>query len=116
MKMRNNEWVANLKPGDEVYIQDNYDNGRFSTVEKITPAGNIKAAGYLFDKTGFQRGEEVWRKYILREPTEELRKSHQEKKILRKATGLCEDVERRKIILSVEQAEKIIAIFETKGE
>ena len=52
-----NDWISNLKPGDEVFIRSPYGDKYLRTVEKITPTGLIKVGGCLYTKEGRQRGE-----------------------------------------------------------
>lgn len=52
-----NDWISNLKPGDEVFVRSPYGDKYLRTVEKITPTGLIKVGGCLYTKEGRQRGE-----------------------------------------------------------
>lgn len=51
--------MEEFKVGDRVFVY--YAHGAtLSEVEKITPAGNIKVNGVMFNKYGQQRGGDVW--------------------------------------------------------
>lgn len=52
-----NDWISNLKPGDEVFVRSPYGDKYLRTVEKITPTGLIKVGGCLYTQEGRQRGE-----------------------------------------------------------
>ena len=55
-----NEWIAELKPGDEILVSSPYQNKRIATVEKITPTGLIKVENMYFNRDGSQRGGDVF--------------------------------------------------------
>lgn len=73
-------WIEKLKVGDQVVVSTNM--GRvLRTVDKITPAGNIKLNnGTLYNKDGSQRGNNGWYSNSLEEATpeviQEIKKAH----------------------------------------
>ena len=105
------DWIKNLKVGDLVFV-----NYRFGTylrkVEKITPKGNIKVNGVLFNSSGHERGGDIWNKGCLSEATPEAIKSFREKQIIKHAITLMRETKK----ITLEQAEKIIKVLECKGE
>ena len=72
-------WIENLKAGDQVIVHTNM--GRvIRTVEKITPAGNIKLNnGTIFNKDGSERGGSKWNTTYLGEATPEVVKEIKDK-------------------------------------
>lgn len=50
-----NDWIKNLKPGDEVI----YCNGRktVEVVQKVTPTGIVRTGRYSFNPNGYARGD-----------------------------------------------------------
>lgn len=101
------EWIKNLKVGDKVFVC--WRMGRsLRTVEKITPKGNIKVNGILFNTDGSERGGDVWSKSFLAEATPDAIKSFNEKLIIQKAKKLMSATKE----LTLEQANKIIDILE----
>lgn len=89
--MEKQEWLDNLKEGDEVaiaiwsYSTTNYS---LSTVEKITPTGIIKTRQYTFNQKGIERGgNSTWGgKKQLVEVTKEIKDKIETEKILRQIT------------------------------
>lgn len=107
----NNQWIKDLKPGDKVFID--YHNGRgLRTVEKITPAGNVKVNGLLFDQYGRQRGGDTWSRCYLSEATPEEIENFRKETIIQKALSLMKKTTK----LSAEQAEAIIKLLTVEEE
>ena len=104
------DFLKNLKEGDKVII-----NGRYSrsvrTVEKITPAGNIKVNGLLFNKNGIERNGDTWSKFWLSEATPFEVTEITRNAVISKARSLMKETTK----LTFEQAQKIIAILTEKG-
>lgn len=83
-------WIENLKVGDNVFV--NRRGGcSLRRVEKITPAGNIKVNGLLFNANGQERGGDVWSKSFLSEATPEEIKSFRERLTIQKAIELMQE-------------------------
>lgn len=101
------EWIKNLKVGDKVFVC--WRMGRsLRTVEKITPKGNIRVGGTLFNSDGSERGGDVWSRSFLAEATLDAIKSFNEKLIIQKAKKLMASTKE----ITLEQANKIIDILE----
>lgn len=104
-------WIENLKVGDLVFV-----NWRMGTslrkVEKITPKGNIKVNGIMFNKNGFERGGDVWSKCYLSEATPEEIKSFQEEITIKNAIKLMRGIK----TITLEQANKIIELLDHPTE
>ena len=101
------EWIKNLKVGDKVFVCWRMGQS-LREVEKITPKGNIKVGGTLFNANGSERGGDVWSKSYLAEATPEAINSFKEKLIIQKAKKLMSATKE----LTLEQANKIIDILE----
>lgn len=100
-------WIEKLKVGDLVFV-----NGRFNTalqkVEKITPAGNIKVNGVLFNSKGYERTSDKWNIRNLSQATPEAIKSYSEKLTIKKAFKLMQETKK----ITLEQANKIIELLD----
>lgn len=108
------KWIESLKVGDLVFVRCRHGQS-LKKVEKITPKGYIKVGGTLFDKSGTERGGDIWNKEFLSEATPEKIKSFQEKLIINKAIKIM----RSKAEITLEQAYKIIELLDhptEKGE
>ena len=103
----NTEWIDNLKAGDDVIISNRY-NRFVCTVEKITPAGKIKANGLMFRKDGSQVSSDRWCLTRLLEATPEAVRKISEDKVIRKALNAAHDLKD----ITREQAVKILAVLE----
>lgn len=102
------EWIKNLKVGDKVFVC--WRMGRaLRTVEKITPKGNIRVNGILFNTDGSERGGDIWSKSFLAEATPGAIKNFNEKLIIQKAKKLMESTK----TITLDQANKIIDILES---
>ncbi|MEE1505260.1 MAG: hypothetical protein UGF89_13585 [Acutalibacteraceae bacterium] len=104
------EWIKNLKEGDLVFINFRYST-QLKKVEKITPAGNIKVNGLLFNSNGNGRGGSTWDKGYLSEATPEAIKDFREKATIKKALKLMSETKN----ITLEQATKIIEVLECKS-
>lgn len=107
--MPNNEWIKNLKPGDKVIIKYN-GTSKIVTVEKITPAGNIKAGGVLFNKLGIERNSYYYHysKSFLAEATPDAIKKCEDEHLVQKAKRLVDEN-----VFSAEKAKVIISMLES---
>ena len=99
-------WIEALKPGDNVIISSMY-GARIGTVEKITPAGNIKAGGLLFNKSGREKGGDVWHSCKLNEATDESLREINEHEIIANVLSKMRQINS----LTYDQAEKILEIL-----
>ena len=106
-----NDWIKNLKVGDYVFMSWRMGTS-LRKVEKITPKGNIKVDGVLFNKDGSERGGDVWNKCYLSEATPEAIKSFREELAIKKAIKLMREIKS----ITIEQANKIIEVLEYKSE
>ena len=79
-------WIENLKVGDYVFVSWRMGTS-LRKVEKITPKGNIKVNGIIFNKNGSKRGGDVWDTCYLSEATPEAIKSFQDEITIKKATN-----------------------------
>lgn len=102
-----NDWIKDLKVGDKVIVSSLYRKS-VGTVEKITPAGNIKVNGILFNSNGWERGGGAWdRSYLSKATPENIEIIKQEstiakaKKLMRETTNI-----------TFEQAKSIVAMFD----
>jgi hypothetical protein len=109
-------WIKALKVGDQVAI----DIGRYGqtrhvivNVEGITPAGNIKAYGCVFNSdNGWQRGGDKWHPYYLKEASAELRAKIAEKA---ERSELIDKIESVKFAaLSTAKLRAILAVLESE--
>ena len=101
-------WIENLKVGDYVFV--GWRTGTsLRKVEKITPKGNIKVNGIMFNKNGSERGGDVWSKCYLSEATPEAIKSFREEKTIKKAIKIMREIK----TITLEQANKIIELLGT---
>lgn len=101
-----NDWLKNLKVGDKVIVS--WITGcAVKTVEKITPAGNIKVGGIMFNSNGSERGGDAWSKSYLHEATPEVIEGIRNEAIIKKAIILM----RKTSNITLEQAEKIIDLL-----
>lgn len=101
------EWIKNLKLGDEVFVCWRMGKS-LRTVEKITPKGNIKVGGILFNTDGSERGGDIWSRSFLAEATPESIKSFCEELTIKKAKKLMKSTKE----ITLGQANKIINILE----
>ena len=105
------DWIENLKVGDYVFV-----GWRMGTslrkVEKITPKGNIKVNGIMFNKNGLERGGDVWDKCYLHEATPEAIKEFQNEITVKKAIKLMREIKS----ITIEQANKIIELLDHPTE
>ena len=65
-----NEWLKNLKVGDEVFVVGRYGKS-LCEVQHITPTGRIVVDGVQYYATGTERTGERWRTRSLERATEE---------------------------------------------
>ena len=101
-------WIENLKVGDYVFVSWRMGTS-LRKVEAITPKGNIKVNGMIFNKNGSERGGDVWSKCYLNEATPEEIKSFREELTIKKAIKLMREIK----TINIEQANKIIELFGT---
>ena len=101
------DWLKNLKEGDFVFIHYRFCSS-LRKVEKITPAGNIKVGGVLFNSNAHERGGDVWDRGYLSEATPEAVKSFREEIVIKKALKLMKETKR----ITFEQANKIIEVLD----
>ena len=104
-------WIENLKVGDYVFVSWRMETS-LRRVEKITPKGNIKVNGIMFNKNGSERGGDVWSKCYLSEATPEAIKLFQEEITIKKAIKLMREIKS----LTIEQANKIIELLDHPTE
>lgn len=105
------DWIKNLKVGDYVFVF--WRGGRaLRKVEKITPAGNIKVNGILFNDNGTERGGYTWSRSYLAEATQEEITSFREELTIKKAIRLMHETKE----ITLEKALKIIEILGDKAE
>lgn len=102
-----NDWIKDLKVGDKVIISNVYAT-RIGVVEKITPAGNIKANRVLFNPNGRERGGDIWACSHLRRATPEAIKKIEDQEIINKAIKLMRETKN----ITVEQAKNIIFLLD----
>ena len=107
-------WIENLKVGDQVIVHTNM--GRvIRTVEKITPAGNIKLNnGTLFNKDGTERGRSTWNTTYLGEATPEVVKEIKEKHFI-----ICVKKQLKEFLkkdLTIEQARALFQLIKETEE
>lgn len=102
------DWLRNLKVGDKVIVS--YRTGTVvSTVEKITPAGNIKVNGTLYKSNGMERGGDMWNMSHLCEATPKAMEKLINDNIIRKAIKLMRNTSN----ITLEQAKSIITLLDT---
>lgn len=101
-----NDWLKNLKVGDKVIVSCRMGDV-IRTVEKITPAGNIKVNGTLFNSNGLERGGDTWNMTYLHEATPEAVQKVTNKNIIQKAINLMRNTTK----ITPEQAKAIIAVL-----
>lgn len=102
-----NSWLQNLKVGDKVFVVCR--TGTYlRTVDKITPKGNIKVNGIMFNSNGTERGGDLWNRCSLSEATPEELKIFNEKLIIKKALTLMHNTAK----ITLEQAHTIIKLLE----
>ena len=99
-------WIENLKVGDYVFVSCRMGTS-LRKVEAITPKGNIKVNGMIFNKNGSERGGDVWSKCYLSEATSEEIKSFREELTIKKAIKLMREIK----TINIEQANKIIELL-----
>lgn len=102
------DWIENLKVGDYVFLSWRMGTS-LRKVEKITPKGNIKVNGIMFNKNGSERGGDVWSKCYLHKATPEAIKSFQDEITIKKAIKLMREIK----TITIEQANKIIELLGT---
>ena len=104
-------WISELKVGDLVFVNSRYLYC-LRKVEAITPAGNIKVNGVIYNSNGYERGGDVYSKCYLSEATPEKLKSYYERLTINKAIKLMKETTE----ITLEQANKIIELLspETK--
>jgi hypothetical protein len=106
------DFLKNLKEGDKVIVSKRFCKS-VGTVEKITPAGNIKVNGTLYTAGGVERGGDQWSKGYLYEATPAVVEEIKKENTISKALILM----RNKPKITFEQAKKIVAIlYEGGGE
>ena len=67
------EWLANLKPGDEVFIPSSFGVGTIVKVTKRMPSGRIVAGCWTFKQNGSRVGGDRWDSARLKPVTQEVR-------------------------------------------
>ena len=100
-------WIENLKVGDYVFVSWRMGKS-LRKVEAITPKGNIKVNGMIFNKNGAERNSDVWSKCYLGEATPETMKSFREELTIKKAIKLMREIKS----ITIEQANKIIELLD----
>ena len=105
------KWIENLKVGDYVFMSWRMGTS-LRKVQKITPKGNIKVNGILFNRDGSERGGDIWSKCYLSEATPEAIKSFREDLTIKKALIIMHEAKS----ITIEQAEKIIYLLELPTE
>jgi hypothetical protein len=102
-----NDWIKDIKVGDKVIVSHRFYEA-VAVVEKITPAGNIKAGNTIFQPSGIERGGDKWNKAYLRKATPEQVERIVQKNIIAKAIKLMRETSN----ITVEQAKNIIDLFD----
>lgn len=105
------DWIKNLKIGDLVFVNHRVYSS-LQKVEAITPAGNIKVNGILFNQNGSERGGDRWDRFYLSEATPEKLKTFRETMTVKKAFRLMKETKK----ITLEQANKIIELLDCTGE
>lgn len=107
-------WTEKLKAGDEVIV--NYrDNFTLKTVDYITPVGNIKVNGMIFNKDGTQRTSEIWASCRILEATPELKNQIHETRLIAYTKQELKKI--LKMDLTVEQSRVLLkALTSIKNE
>lgn len=105
------DWIENLKVGDYVFVSWRMGTS-LRKVQKITPKGNIKVNGIMFNKNGSERGGDVWSNRYLSEATPEAIKSFRDEITIKKAIKLMREIK----TITLEQANKIIELLDHPTE
>ena len=101
-----NEWIKDLKVGDTVIVTRRFYEA-IVKVEKITPAGNIKAGKSMFLPNGTERGGDIWNKAYLRKATPEYIERIIQNNTIKKAITLMRETSN----ITYEQAKTIIDLL-----
>ena len=80
-------WINNLKKGDLVFVHSQLGTS-LKKVEKITPAGNVKVGGMIFNQYGEERKADIWTKCRISEATPETLKNFRDRLTINKAKNL----------------------------
>lgn len=100
------DWIKDLKVGDKVIISHRLGKC-VATVEKITPAGNIKANGTLFLPSGMERGGNMWDRSFLSKATPE----EVERIVVQNTISKAIKLMRQTSNITLEQAKSIIVLL-----
>lgn len=107
-------WTEKLKVGDEVVLSHRAYL-TLKTVDYITPAGNIKVNGMIFNKDGTQRTSDVWAACHILEATPELKNEIYETKLIAYTKQELKKI--LKMDLTVEQSKVLLkALTSIKNE
>lgn len=111
MQSKLNNWISNLKRGDYVFLHSMFGTS-LRKVEKITPAGNVKVNGMLFNQYGVERKADKWRKCTISEVTPETFSEFRKRMTINKALKLMQETKE----INFEQAEEIIKILDNSSK
>lgn len=107
-------WTEKLKVGDEVVLSHR-SYLTLKTVDYITPVGNIKVNGMIFNKDGTQRTSDIWGACSILEATPELKKEIYETKLISYTKQELKKI--LKMDLTVEQSKLLLkALNSIKNE
>lgn len=101
-------WTEKLKVGDEVVVSHR-SYLTLKTVDYITPVGNIKVNGMLFNKDGTQRTSDIWGACSILEATPELKQKIYETKLISYTRQELKNI--LKMELTVDQAKALLKVL-----
>ena len=105
--------TLDVKAGDTVIVYGMWGRKRISTVQKVTPTGKIRVDNNLYSATGVRHVNTFEVEY-LEIATPEKVKAIRDRYTILKAITICHEIDIED--LTVEKAEKIIAILRKEDE
>ena len=95
--MPNNDWIKNLKPGDQVVVNGKY----LKLVERVTPSGRVVVGGDTFNPDGWKRGDkDAWNHTYISEATPEAVQRIKDTETVGEAMHLADRVSRMNYLLT----------------
>lgn len=110
--------IHEYKIGETVIITQRGCRSRKSVgkVQEITKAGNVRVDGILYNKSGEQRGGDIWWGNWIKPATAEEIEEVRKERIVQRCRDKMNDLTQKEGLLTHELAVKILEIIEKGGK